>query len=130
AAACAAALGWRFGRGNAGAVAGWARAATRAAAPFTLAVTALVCAQGLFYVMPLGRGDPFLRELSTGMTPVAARIDALRVQVGAKTVLAPDYSTTVLMCTTSRLGLACTRSPSVCAGRTNRPCRPTLSMAR
>jgi hypothetical protein len=33
AAACAAALGWRFGRGNAGAVAGWARAATRAAAP-------------------------------------------------------------------------------------------------
>jgi len=97
AAACAAALGWRFGRGNAGAVAGWARAATRAAAPFTLAVTALVCAQGLFYVMPLGRGDPFLRELSTGMTPVAARIDALRVQVGAKTVLAPDYSTTVLM---------------------------------
>jgi hypothetical protein len=97
AAACAAAFGWRLGAAKAGAAGAWARGATRAAAPFSLAITALVCMQGLFYVAPLGRGDPFLRELSTGMEPVAERIEALRLQVGARTVLAPDYSTTVLM---------------------------------
>jgi 4-amino-4-deoxy-L-arabinose transferase-like glycosyltransferase len=93
--AVAAAAGWRLAERD-GAWAGLARWSGRIAAPFTIAITTLVLAQGAFGVLPLKR-DPIARELTQGFDAVANEVDQLRTRTGAKVVLSSEYSTAVLL---------------------------------
>ena len=92
-----AALGARSVMARPAAQTRWGRGAQAFAAPFTIAIALLVAGQALFGIIHLGRKDPFVRELSVGFQPIADRVRALRDEAGARVVLAPDYSTTVLL---------------------------------
>ena len=93
--AIAAALGWRHA-GATGGAALWARWSGRLAAPFTFVLTAVVLAHAVFAILPLKR-DPVARELSLGFDRVAVAMERQRETIGAKAILSPEYSTTILL---------------------------------
>ena len=69
-----------------------ARWCERLAAPVALGLAALVYAQALFAVIPLGRHDPTSRLLGFGWREAADEIDAMRARTGALVLLTTDYT--------------------------------------
>jgi 4-amino-4-deoxy-L-arabinose transferase-like glycosyltransferase len=69
----------------------WAR---RLAVPVGLAMAAVIYAQAMFGIIPLGRIDPTARALGAGWKELAAKIDDLRIRLGAPIVLTMDYGIT------------------------------------
>jgi 4-amino-4-deoxy-L-arabinose transferase-like glycosyltransferase len=64
------------------------------AAPLAALMLALVYAQALFGVLPLGRADPLTRLLGGGFPAVAEQLQALQKSAGAAAILTSDYETT------------------------------------
>jgi 4-amino-4-deoxy-L-arabinose transferase-like glycosyltransferase len=94
--AIAAALGWRHAGAGGEPAAAWARWSGRLAAPFTIGLTSVVLAHAVFAILPLKR-DPVARELSQGFDRVAVAMERQRETIGAKAILSPEYSTTILL---------------------------------
>ena len=64
------------------------------AAPLAALMLALVYAQALFGILPLGRSDPLTRLLGGGIPAVAQQLQALQKSAGASAILTSDYETT------------------------------------
>jgi 4-amino-4-deoxy-L-arabinose transferase-like glycosyltransferase len=64
------------------------------ATPLAALMLALVYAQALFGILPLGRGDPLTRLLGGGIPAVAQQLQALQASSGASAILTSDYETT------------------------------------
>jgi 4-amino-4-deoxy-L-arabinose transferase-like glycosyltransferase len=77
-----------------GAVAWIAKFADRTAVAIALFLAGVVYVQALTGVLPIGRNDPTARALGAGMADVAAEIERLRENAGAKGVLTPSYALT------------------------------------
>jgi 4-amino-4-deoxy-L-arabinose transferase-like glycosyltransferase len=65
----------------------------RLAVPVGLAVAAVIYAQAVFGVIPLGPVDPTARALGAGWRELGARMDEVRQRIGAPVVLTLDYGT-------------------------------------
>ena len=77
-------------RGRSAQVAGLAR---RSAVPVGLGLAGLIYLQAVFGMVPAGVADPTARQLGAGWPALAARIDALRREAGARGVLGTNYGT-------------------------------------
>jgi 4-amino-4-deoxy-L-arabinose transferase-like glycosyltransferase len=66
----------------------WSR---RLAAPVALGVAAVIYAQAVFGIIPLGAADPTARILGAGWKELGAEIDQVRMRLGAPVVLTLDY---------------------------------------
>lgn len=66
----------------------------RLAAPIGLAMAALIYAQALFGIIPLGAADPTARQLGAGWRALGTEIDGLRKRASAPTVLSTSYAAT------------------------------------
>ena len=64
---------------------------SRLAVPIGLAMVALIAAQAIFGVLPLGAADPTARVLGAGWPELGPRIDAIRSEIGAPAVLAENH---------------------------------------
>jgi 4-amino-4-deoxy-L-arabinose transferase-like glycosyltransferase len=73
------------------AVASWSQ---RLAVPVGLAIAAVLYAQAIFAVVPLGPADPTARVLGAGWSDVAAKIDDERRRLGAPIVLTKNHALT------------------------------------
>ena len=69
----------------------WSR---RLAMPVGLGMAACIYLQAIFGIAPLGAADPTARALGAGWKELGAKIDQLRIQVGAPVVLAMNYGLT------------------------------------
>ena len=65
----------------------------RSAVPVGLALTAMLYAQAVFAVLPLGSSDPTARQLGAGWRELGAQIDAQRLRAGAGVVMTDSYAT-------------------------------------
>jgi 4-amino-4-deoxy-L-arabinose transferase-like glycosyltransferase len=63
----------------------------RLAVPVGLGIAACLYLQAVFGVLPLGRADPTARALGAGWKELGAKIDDLRMRIGAPIVLTTDY---------------------------------------
>lgn len=76
---------------------GWARLATwsqRLAAPVGLAIAGFLYLQTVFGIVPLGSVDPTARQIGAGWPALAARIDTIRIETGARAILTTSYAAT------------------------------------
>lgn len=76
---------------------GWARLAEwshRLAVPVGLAIIGIVYLQAAFGLVPFGSMDPTARDIGAGWAELAAQIDAIRVERGARAVLTTSYAAT------------------------------------
>jgi 4-amino-4-deoxy-L-arabinose transferase-like glycosyltransferase len=65
---------------------------SRLAVPIGLAMLALIAAQAIFGLAPLGAADPTARVLGAGWPELGPRIDAIRTEIGAPAVLAENHA--------------------------------------
>jgi 4-amino-4-deoxy-L-arabinose transferase-like glycosyltransferase len=65
---------------------------SRLAVPIGLAMAALIAAQAIFGVLPLGAADPTARVLGAGWPELGLRIDAIRTEIGAPAILAENHA--------------------------------------
>ncbi len=63
----------------------------RLAVPIGLGLAACLYLQAMFGVVPLGRIDPTARALGAGWNELAAKIDEIRIRIGASIVLTTEY---------------------------------------
>jgi len=78
-------------------VGAWAQIASwsqHLAVPVGLGVAACIYLQAVVGILPLGRIDPTARLLGAGWKELGAKMDELRVRLGAPVVLTTDYGTT------------------------------------
>jgi 4-amino-4-deoxy-L-arabinose transferase-like glycosyltransferase len=73
------------------AIADWSQ---RLAAPVGLAMAAAIYLQAVFGVVPLGPMDPTARALGAGWQELGAKIDDVRMRLGAPVVLTRNYGLT------------------------------------
>jgi 4-amino-4-deoxy-L-arabinose transferase-like glycosyltransferase len=75
----------------------WAQVVTwshRLATPIGIGVAALIYAQSVFGIIPLGVIDPTARQLGAGWREVASEIDLIRQRIGAHGVVTTNYGLT------------------------------------
>jgi hypothetical protein len=75
----------------------WAQVVTwsnRLATPVGLGAAAIIYAQSVFGILPLGAIDPTARQLGAGWRQLAGEIDVVRQRVGARGVLTTNYGLT------------------------------------
>lgn len=75
----------------------WAPVATvsrRLATPIALAMMFVTGLNASHFLIPLGRSDIFAQQISPGRRQVVPQVEALRLQIGAATVITTDYRTT------------------------------------
>jgi 4-amino-4-deoxy-L-arabinose transferase-like glycosyltransferase len=69
----------------------WSR---RLAAPIGLGIAACIYSQAIFAILPLGAVDPTARALGAGWRDLGAKMDQVRLQIGAPVVLTLNYGLT------------------------------------
>ena len=78
-------------RGRASTLATITRWAARSAAPVGIGLAGIVYLQAIYTPFALGPSDPTARVLGVGWPAIAERIDALRAQTGAASIVTTEY---------------------------------------